>query len=519
MQINPEQTHGFTHAIQGLLTQKQLDDAVNEASARRQPLLHFLANEKLLNPETMAKAIADYFNLEYVDLTNYQNKELPIENFYQEHLQHYAALPLEKKDDTLIVAISDPHHFHLIESIKFQTKLKIQTVIAPYDQLTTFINKIINDLFQKDFLSPKNNSREASAVALIDRILTDAVYRQASDIHFEPMQHRYRIRIRIDGILHETIQPPIQLSTMIASRLKIMAALDISEKRLPQDGRFTFSLKTGLNRDCRLSTCPTLFGEKLVVRILNPHKHLLSVEELGLNEKSKRLFIDAIQKPQGLILVTGPTGSGKTITLYTALNMLNDIHKNIVSIEDPVEIQLNGINQVNVHPKAGLNFSKALRAFLRQDPDIIMVGEIRDEETANMAIRAAQTGHLVLTTLHTNSAAEALTRLVNMGVAPYNIASSVNLIVAQRLVRKTCLHCLSSGCQFCMSGYKGRTGVFETLGISSAIKKLIASNASAHRLAEQAQQEGMQSLWDAASDKVKAGITTPAEIIRVIERS
>lgn len=517
MQIDHEQSHGLIQAIQGLLTREQLDGAVQQAVAHQQSLLQHLINEKLLTATEIAKAIAHYFNLNYVNLSDYYNSALPIRYIHKEQLEKYSLLPLQKKQDFLIVAMSNPCYFHLIEEIKFKTALKTEIVIVAHDQLLLSINKIINKIFYDDFFKQKT-IKENSVTALIDRILTDSIYRNVSDIHFEPMYHAYRIRIRIDGILHETIEPPKHLSSVIASRLKIMAELDIAEKRLPQDGRFTFRITNEMKRDCRLSTCPTLFGEKLVVRILNPHKHLLRMDELGLTPKSKQQFIEAIHKPQGLILVTGPTGSGKTISLYTALNLLNTTQKNIVTIEDPVEIQLDSINQVNIHHKAGLDFSKALRAFLRQDPDIIMVGEIRDYETAMMAIRAAHTGHLVLTTLHTNSAVEALTRLSNMGIAPYNIASSVNVIVAQRLVRKLCPQCKTKGCLLCTKGYNGRTGVFEVLSITPTIRKLIATNSPTTQLTKQARQEGMQMLWDSALEKVKSDITSLEEISRVIEK-
>lgn len=517
MPINHEHAHGLMQAIQGLLTQEQLANAVHQATVHQLSLLDYLISNNLLTAQKIAQAIAEHFNLHYANLAKYKNSQLPTQYIHKEQLEKYALLPLEKKHNTLIIAISNPHYLHLLEEIKFHTKLKIQIVIAAHDQLMLAINKAVNETFYHAFFKQKT-MQENTVAALIDRILTDAIYRNASDIHFEPMQDVYRVRTRIDGILHETIQPTKQLALAIANRLKIMAALDIAERRLPQDGRFAFTMKTGMKRDCRISTCPTLCGEKSVIRILNPHKHLLNIDELGLSAASRQQFINAIHKPQGLVLVTGPTGSGKTISLYTALNLLNTIHKNIVTIEDPIEIQLDGINQVNVHPKAGLDFSTALRAFLRQDPDIIMVGEIRDYETAAMAIRAAHTGHLVLTTLHTNNTTEALTRLTNMGIASYNVASAVNLIIAQRLIRTLCPHCNAIGCLLCTDGYNGRTGVFEILSITSTIRTLIANNASAAQLAAHAQQEGMQTLWEAALDKVTAGVTSSAEIIRVIEK-
>ena len=317
------------------------------------------------------------------------------------------------------------------------------------------------------------NRLETPAVTFVEQILTDAIHRNASDIHCEPQADIYRVRMRIDGILHEITQAPPHLSSSIISRLKILAQCDISERRLPQDGRFTFTALNGQTRDCRLSSCPTLFGEKIVVRLLDANKKLLTIEELGLSPRDQTLLLNALAQPQGLILVTGPTGSGKTITLYTALEHLNRKTHNISTAEEPVEIQLSGINQVNIHEKAGLTFASVLKAFLRQDPDIIMVGEIRDRETAEIAIRAAQTGHLVLSTLHTNSAPDTLIRLLNMGIAPFNLASSLRLIIAQRLVRKLCIHCQQKGCHYCVDGYNGRQGLFEFMPISKALSSLI----------------------------------------------
>jgi len=350
--------------------------------------------------------------------------------------------------------------------------------------------------------------------------------------------------MRVDGILHNIIEVPATLTATITSRLKVMADLDISEKRLPQDGRFTIKLYNGFKKDGRLSSCPTLFGEKLVLRILSSDKKLLNINELGLEKEQLLIFNTALQQPQGLILITGPTGSGKTISLYTALSILNNLENNIVTVEEPVEIKLLGINQVNVNHKAGLDFSTTLKAFLRQDPDIIMVGEIRDLETANTAIRAAQTGHLVLSTLHTNSAAATLTRLINMGIPAFNIASSVKLIIAQRLVRKLCNHCkkISSlsdqtlkklgiptsllplthyqahGCQYCNQGYKNRTGIYELMTITHNLSRYILSESSANILAEQAHQNGMQSLWESGLNKIASGITSLEEINRVVEK-
>jgi type IV pilus assembly protein PilB len=358
-----------------------------------------------------------------------------------------------------------------------------------------------------------DDNSEEKAVQQVVQILTEAIRMNASDIHFEPYENCFRIRIRVDGILHSLTELPLTVAPQILARLKILGKLDIAERRLPQDGRFSFDMNSQM-KDCRISTCPVLHGEKIVVRLLDGNKNTLDIDELGLEEKQKTLFMTHIKKPQGMILVTGPTGSGKTFTLYTALNILNAMEKNISTVEDPVEIQLSGINQVNVNSKINLTFSAALRSFLRQDPDIIMVGEIRDTETAEIAIKAAQTGHLVFSTLHTNSAVETLVRLINMGMTAYNIAHSVSLIVAQRLLRKSC-EC-EMGCKNCVKGYRGRIGVFECLPVTEDISKAMLSGKTVHEITNIAKQTGMVTLYEAALNKVASGITNLSEVQRVI---
>ncbi len=355
------------------------------------------------------------------------------------------------------------------------------------------------------------------AVEFVEKILTDAIHRQASDVHCEPLIDCYRIRLRIDGLLYELMKAPLELASAVTSRLKVMSQCDISERRLPQDGRFAFKTLDEQTRDCRLSTCPTLFGEKIVIRLLDGNKKILAIDELGLGEENKKILLTTLDKPQGLILVTGPTGSGKTITLYTALSYLNKEMHNISTVEEPVEIQVNGINQVNVNEKSGLTFANVLRAFLRQDPDIIMVGEIRDRETAEIAVRAAQTGHLVLATLHTNSAAATFTRLSNMGIASFNLISSIRLIVAQRLIRKLCQFCKDSKiCSYCADGFLGRTGVFELLNVSKENSHLLLDHATNMQLESILEQQGMQTLWQHGLQKVNEGITNMLEIHRVL---
>lgn len=364
---------------------------------------------------------------------------------------------------------------------------------------------------------------EEPIVKFVNRILLDAITLGASDIHFEPYEQTFRIRYRQDGLLHEVASPPLHLATRIVTRIKVMANLDISERRLPQDGHFKMTLSPSRAIDCRISTCPTIAGEKTVVRLFDPRLLNLSIEHLGFNSTQKKQVLNAIHRPQGMMLVTGPTGSGKTVTLYSALSALNTIDKNISTVEDPVEIKLPGINQVTVHPKIGLTFATALRAFLRQDPDVIMVGEIRDLETANIAIKAAHTGHLVLSTLHTNSAAETLTRLINMGIPPFNIASALRLIIAQRLVRRLCEHCKfmqeerykAKGCTHCTGGYDGQIGLFEVMPMSDKIIQSILSGKTSLDIHQQAQEEGMISIYQAGVTKIKEGLTTMDELNRV----
>lgn len=366
---------------------------------------------------------------------------------------------------------------------------------------------------------------DASVVTVVQDLLSHAIAQEASDIHFEPYQNGYRVRLRLDGILYPAPLPvPItnQVSAQIGARLKVMAKLDTTERRLPQDGRFSFTHATD-QRDCRISTCPTLFGEKIVIRMLNPHKAALNIHQLGMEPLQKQYFLKHLQKPQGLLLITGPTGSGKTVSLYAALSAINHPSKNISTVEEPVEIHLDGINQIDIQTKTGLDYATALRALLRQDPDILVIGEIRDPQTAHIAIQAAQTGHLVLATLHTNSALEALNRLSNLGVSHFNIATSVTLIIAQRLARKLCPNCkksgslsLPTGCEQCMQGYQGRIGIFETLPLSPSLCHHIYTNKPSQDIKNQASQEGFQNLHQSALNKVQQGLTSLAEIERVI---
>ena len=362
-------------------------------------------------------------------------------------------------------------------------------------------------------------------VSLVQYLLNHAVTKGASDIHFEPYQHTYRVRLRVDGILQPLVIPVTeitnQLSAEISAHLKVLAKLDITERRLPQDGRFIFTQSESKNRDCRMSTCPTLFGEKIVIRILDTNKASLDFNQLGMDTLQKKLFHSCIQKPQCMLLITGPTGSGKTVSLYTALNALNHPSKNISTVEEPIEIHLDGINQIDINTKIGLDYARALRGLLRQDPDVIMIGEIRDQETANIAIQAAQTGHLVLASLHTNSAIESLSRLSNLGISRFNMASSVTLIIAQRLTRKLCSHCKKPdhsaiGCSQCTQGYQGRLGIFEVMSLSATLRSMLTTNSPIQDIYKQACKEGFRSLYESALDKVQQGLTSMAEVHRVI---
>lgn len=492
-----------------------------------------------------ALSIAETYHLPLLDLNAFDLKYVPEKLVHEKLIRTHQILPLGHDKQFIFLALSDPGCQNALNEIKFLTGLTPYCIIVEQHKLHICIQQLLNT---KELAAlnnnPPENDQDAPIVHYIEMILTQALHKKASDIHFEAYEKYYRIRFRIDGILYEIAAPPLEQAHRITARIKILAQLDISERRIPQDGRFNFTDPNNNKIDLRVSICPTLHGEKIVLRILEAQHNLLSVVQLGLEPKQETIFLQTIKQPQGLILVTGPTGSGKTITLYNALHLLNTESVNILSIEDPVEIYLPGVNQVNINPKAGLTFATALRAFLRQDPDIIMLGEMRDLETADIGIKAAQTGHLVLSTLHTNSAAESLVRLSNMGVAQYNIASSALLIIAQRLLRRLCEHCKqkddidptillqqgfnhsdltkltlyrATGCDQCTQGYQDRIGIFELLQVSKSIEQIILNNGSAIEIRNQASKEGMQNLRLSALNKVKQGVTSLAEINRVTE--
>jgi type IV pilus assembly protein PilB len=478
-------------------------------------------------------------------------------------IRKHKALPLFIRGKTLFIALSDPTNLIALDEIKFQSQFNTETILVEEDKLinaievsmeavdTTMTDLLDEDLENLDITGGDENITktdidtdidDAPIVRFVNKILLDAIKKGASDIHMEPYEKNFRIRFRADGMLYQIASPPPNIANRIISRIKVMAKMDIAERRVPQDGRIKMSLSKQRAIDFRVNTCPTLFGEKVVLRILDPTSAQIGIEKLGFEPDQEKLFLNAINKPYGMVLVTGPTGSGKTVTLYTGLNLLNSIERNICTAEDPVEITVDGINQVNMNVKAGLTFANALRAFLRQDPDIIMVGEIRDLETAEIAVKAAQTGHLVLSTLHTNDAPQTLNRLMQMGIEPFNIVSAVILIMAQRLARRLCEHCktpsnfpdniLNSagfkqeelrslkifspvGCDLCTNGYKGRVGIYQVMTLSEKMREIILEGGNAMQLAEQSKLEGINDLRASGLNKIRMGITSLEEIDRV----
>jgi type IV pilus assembly protein PilB len=479
-------------------------------------------------------------------------------------LTKHRVLPVFKRGKRLFLAVADPTNLHAIDEIKFQTGMGVEAVVVEDDNLQKAVDKAVEQADNQvpafsdeegmdldalevtggdegpDDKVTRDDVEDAPIVRFVNKLMLDAIRRGASDIHFEPYEKTYRVRFRMDGVLKEIAQPPVQLAGKLAARLKVMSRLDIAERRVPQDGRIKMRLSKNRAIDFRVSSCPTLFGEKIVMRILDPAQAQLGIDALGYEAKQKELYVKHLAKPQGMILVTGPTGSGKTVSLYTGLNILNREDTNISTAEDPSEINLPGVNQVNVNPKVGLTFAAAMRAFLRQDPDVIMVGEIRDLETAEIAIKAAQTGHLVLSTLHTNDAPQTLTRLVDMGVKPYAIATSVSLIIAQRLARRLCSNCkvpmdvprealvkegfqtsdieagmriyAPKGCANCTDGYKGRVGIYQVMPVTDAIARLILAGGSAVDISDQSAKEGFWDLRRSGLEKVKSGLTSLEEI-------
>jgi type IV pilus assembly protein PilB len=547
-----------------LIDVQKAEDACSQASRKNQSLLGWLIQSGMVEPAQLAAAAANEYGIPLIDIRAFDLSQAPLSLVNEALIEKHQALPLHLRGNRLFIGLKDPTDHQVLDEIAFSSGFHVEPLLVSADLLTPAIerameatNPVFDDLDQEEGLEGVNFQAEVDSAAddsavdpavdetpvvrFINKVLLDAIRKGASDIHFEPYESKYRIRYRLDGLLKQVASPPIQMARRLSSRLKVMAGLDIAEKRIPQDGRIKLSLSRSKSIDFRVSTCPTLFGEKVVLRILDQSATKLGIQQLGFDDKQRLLYEQAVKKPYGMILVTGPTGSGKTVTLYTALQLLNEEGVNISTVEDPVEIRVPGINQVAQNVKQGMTFARALRAFLRQDPDVIMVGEIRDLETAEIAIKAAQTGHLVLSTLHTNDAPQSVTRLMNMGVPSYNITSAVNLVIAQRLVRT--LHACKQkdelppeallqagfersdldyvtlykpvGCAECNEGYRGRTGIFEVMPISDSIARIILEEGNAMRLAEQARKEGIADLRESARQKVAAGVTDIIEINRV----
>ena len=547
-----------------LLSSSDAERIQSEATAQRVPFVTQLVQSKKLDSATVAKVASDEFGVPLFDIASLDLEVAPVKLISEKIMNRHRVLPLYKRGVRLFVAIADPTNIQALDEVKFHTGLTTEPILVEEAKLSQAIEKILeaSDTTLQDLASDEGlenleiladeddkgargdeeGVNDTPIVKFVNKVLMDAINRGASDIHIEPYEKTYRVRYRQDGVLHEVASPPLALAGRISARVKILSRLDIAERRLPQDGRIKMRISRNRAIDFRVSTLPTLWGEKIVLRILDPTSATLGVDHLGFEPHQKEQFLDAIDRPQGMVLVTGPTGSGKTVTLYTGLNILNTSNRNISTAEDPVEINVPGINQVNINEKANLTFASALRAFLRQDPDIIMVGEIRDLETAEIGIKAAQTGHLVLSTLHTNDAPGTLTRLANMGVAPFNIASSVHLIIAQRLARRLCEHCKRPldlpeaallkagykknelgdltvngpvGCDACSEGYKGRVGIYQVMPISEATGHIIMRGGNQLDIEKQAEQEGVFDLRTSGLRKVRQGITSLEEVERV----
>jgi type IV pilus assembly protein PilB len=546
-----------------LISETQAQTASVEAAMRRQPFVQYLVEQKLLDSRRIAIAASHEFGVPLMDLDAIDLTDLPHNLVDEKLIRKHRALPIYRRGNRLFLALSDPTNDQALEDVRFNTGLTTEVVLVEENKLAAAMEQVIEaqdttmtglmdtSLDNLDITSDDDekadekdlNVDDAPIVRYVNKILVDAISGGASDIHIEPYEKSFRVRYRQDGMLREVAFPPVNIAARLVARLKVMSRMNIAERRVPQDGRIKLKLSRSRDIDFRVNTLPTLYGEKVVLRILDSSSAQVGIENLGFEIEQREAFMRAIAKPYGMILVTGPTGSGKTVSLYSALNILNKADVNISTVEDPVEIQVPGINQVNMNPKTGLTFAAALRSFLRQDPDIIMVGEIRDLETAEIAVKAAQTGHLVLSTLHTNDAPQTLTRLANMGVAPFNIASSVLLIMAQRLTRRLCVHCREPedlprealleegftddeidegltiyravGCERCTGGYKGRVGIFQVMGVSDAIGRLIMEGGNAMQLADQARREGVGDLRASGLRKVKAGIISLEEVNRV----
>ncbi len=561
--ILPNKLGGLARMLvqENLLTEDEATSLQTQANTQHIPFVKQLVSSNKLSADRVAVAASNAFGFPFLDLDALDADYLPTKAIDAKLMRSSYVMALQGRGNTLFVAMSDPTNLHVLDDVKFQTGMTLSPVVVEDDKLGKWIERVaessettlqaiaVDDEFGLD-LENEEAKEETSSVEIddapvvryIQKVLIDAINMGASDIHFEPYEKFYRIRYRVDGILREMAQPPLAIKEKMASRIKVISNMDISEKRVPQDGRMKLVLSKTRHIDFRVSSLPMIHGEKIVMRILDPSSAKLGIEALGYEPDQKEALLNAISRPYGLVLVTGPTGSGKTVSLYSCLNLLNDPGVNISTAEDPAEIPLAGINQVNVNDKQGLTFAAALRSFLRQDPDIIMIGEIRDLETADMAIKAASTGHMVLSTLHTNDAPSTLTRLMNMGVAPFNIASAVSLITAQRLARRLCPSCKvpldvpkeallgvgfkeeeldgswqlfgpnENGCDLCNHGYKGRVGIYQVMPITEEMSRIILRNGTVHDLADQARIEGVRDLRQSGLLKVKQGLTSIAEV-------
>ncbi len=569
-QMNPAALTGLTGVArrlvaEGALVEVEMRRALETAAKQKIPLGTFLIEHALVDSARVAQASSVEFGIPLLDGQSIDITQIPIKLISEELINKHKALPLFKRGNRLFVGVSDPTNLRALDEIKFQSNHTVEPILISEDQLGIIIEQAFNaagtsieglegdealegldmegaDLENIESGIDAHGDEDKPIIRFVNKVLVDAIKRGASDIHFEPYETSYRVRLRMDGMLRAVASPPVKLTPRISSRLKVMSGLDIAERRVPQDGRIKLNLSKSKSIDFRVSTCPTLFGEKVVLRILDGSAARLGIEKLGYEDDQKKLFLDAIEKPYGMVVVTGPTGSGKTVSLYTALNILNVEGRNISTVEDPIEIRVPGINQVQQNQKRGMTFAAALRAFLRQDPDVIMVGEIRDLETAEIAIKAAQTGHMVLSTLHTNDAPQSISRLMNMGVAPYNITSAVTLVIAQRLARRLhdCKRVLTLpaaallaegfkqeeidggltlydavGCSGCNEGYKGRTGIYQVMPLTDRISEIILNSGGSLQVAQAAKDDGIRDLRASALLKVKNGVTSLAEINRV----
>jgi type IV pilus assembly protein PilB len=572
MNMAPIALHGLPKRLvdDHLIEAQDLEVATSSAKTAKISLVQYLCEKKLISDKAIGNCAAKEFGIPIYSLEHHNSDHVPKNLIDNKLLKKHQVMPLVQRGNRLFVAIADPTNHRALNEIQFQTGIAVEPVLALYSSITESLDSWLEDNADKDIgevlgtiddvhlddldmeaveddegTSDSNSEDEAPIVRFINKMLIDAIKLGASDIHFEPYEKSYRVRFRVDGILREMAKPPTNLAQRLAARLKVMSRMDISERRIPQDGRVKLKLSKNKSIDFRVNTLPLQFGEKIVLRILDASSAKLGIDALGYEDDQKALYMEALARPQGMILVTGPTGSGKTVSLYTGLNILNTPERNISTAEDPIEINMDGINQTQINMRVGLSFAEALRSFLRQDPDVVMVGEIRDLETAEIAIKAAQTGHLVMSTLHTNSAPETLTRLLNMGVPSFNVATSVNLIIAQRLGRKLCSQCRvpfgdipdkvlteegfddigidkseftifkPGECGNCTNGYKGRVGVYETLKISPAISKIIMQGGSSIDILQCALQEGFRTLRISALRKAAQGLISIEEDNRI----